>query len=133
VFVGPGLPGGSGTVGLGLGVTVGVAVAFGVGVGFGFTVGFASEDDADVAAGAVDEPGPTEPGVLETDDEVPNSEEAGADVLTGGSDRVASTLLAGSRSIAAATMRPPSSTSTSVPTTTRSRTEPGIGIAVRSP
>ena len=74
VFVGPGLPGGSGTVGdavglgVGFAVTVGFAVGFGVGLGFGFgfVVGFATEgeaddedalaDEADVDEGAVDGP-----------------------------------------------------------------------------
>jgi hypothetical protein len=147
VFVGPGLPGGSGTLGdgVGFGVGVGVAVGFGVGLGFGFglEVGLANEgeaddddavaDDADVDAGGVDEPGTTTPGKLAMDDDVPGSEEAGADELAGGSDCAEPTLLTGARSMTAATMSPPSSTTTSVTTTTRSRTEPGIGMAVRSP
>jgi hypothetical protein len=147
VFVGPGLPGGSGTVGdgvgLGVGFTVGVGVAVGLGAGLGFGFGLASEgevddegavdDDADVNAGAVDEPGTTEPGVLETDDDVLGCDEAGADELAGDCDCAELALLAGSRSMTAATMRPPSSTSTSVTTTTRSRTEPGIGMTVRLP
>jgi hypothetical protein len=151
VFVGPGLPGGSGTVGdavglgVGFGVTVGFAVGFGVGLGFGFgfVVGLTNEgeaddedalaDDADVDAGAVDEPGTTDAGALETDDDVPGSDEAGADELAGGSDCDEPTLLEGARSITAATISPPSSTSTSEMTTTRSRAEPGNGMAVRPP
>jgi hypothetical protein len=100
VFVGPGLPGGSGTVGDAVGVGVGVTVGFGVGfavgfgVGLGFGFGFANEgeaddgsavaDDADVDAGAVDEPGTTRAGVLPMDDDVPGSDEIGADELVGG-------------------------------------------------
>jgi hypothetical protein len=147
VFVGPGLPGGSDTVGdaVGLGVgfaeTVGFAVGFGVGLGFGFgfVVGLANDgeaddddalaDDADVDAGAVDEPGTTEPGALERDDDVPGSNEVAADELAGGCDCDEPTLLEGSRSMTAATISPPSSTITSETTTTRSRTEPGIGMA----
>ena len=145
VFVGPGLPGGSGTVGdavgvgVGLAEPVGFAVGFGVGLGFGFVVCLATEgeaddddalaDAADVDAGPVDEPGTTEPGALEPDDDVPGVEDVAADVLAGGSDCAEPTLLLGKRSMTAATISPPSSTSTSDTTTTRSRTEPGIGMA----
>jgi hypothetical protein len=126
---------------LGVGVTVGVGFAVGVAVGLGFGLGFATEGepdderaaDADVDEGAVDEPGTTDPGVFKTDDDVPGSEDAGADELAGGSDCAELAWLVGTRSIAAATMSPPSSTRASVPTTTRSRTVPGKGIAVRSP
>jgi hypothetical protein len=143
VFVGPGLPGGSGAVGeavgVGFAVTVGFTVGFGVGLGlgFGFVVCFANEGEADdgeavtagadVDAGAVDEPGTTPSDALELDDDVPGSEEPAAE-LDGGWDCAAPTLLLGSRSMTAATISPPSSTSTSETTTTRSRTEPGIGI-----
>jgi hypothetical protein len=145
VFVGPGLPGGSGTVGdtvglgVGVAVTVGFAVGVGLGFGFGFVVGLTTEgeaddedalaDDADVDAGAVEDPGTTEPGALEMDDDVPGCDEGGADELAGGSDCDEPTLVAGRRSMTAATISPPSSTSTSVTTTTRSRTDPGIGMA----
>jgi hypothetical protein len=134
-------------VGLGVGVTVGVgfAVGFGVGFGFGFglVVGVASEGeaddeeavagDADADGGAVDEPGTTKAGVLEMDDDVSGSEDAGADELAGGSDCVEPAAVGCPRSSTAATMSPPSSTTVSAPTTTRSRTAPGKGIAVRSP
>jgi hypothetical protein len=160
VFVGPGLPGGSGTVGdgvgfgFGFGFGVGVAVGVGFGCGVGLTVGFgvvvglacngeADDDEPAVGVAYVDsgpahdggaeEAGAAEPGALEVDDGVLGSAEAGADELTGGADAAVFTFVAGERSMTAATMRPPSSTSTSVTTMTRSRTEPGICMAVRSP
>jgi hypothetical protein len=132
VFVGPGLPGGSGavgaTVGSGFGFGVGVGVGFGFGFGFGLIAGCEAEDEE-----PVDEAGAVELGVLETDDDVPGSEDTGDDEVAGGTASAEPAFVAGSRSMTAATMSPPSSTSTSVTTTTRSRTEPGSGMAIRSP
>jgi hypothetical protein len=147
VFVGPGLPGGSGTVGdgvglgfgFGLGVGVAVTVGVGLGLGFGLTVAFAEDLEADGEEevvegagdddGAVEESGTMTAGAVEMDDGVPGSEEAGADELAGGADCVELALVVGTRSMTAATMSPPSSTSTSVTTTTRSRAEPSSGMA----
>ncbi|HEY5200018.1 MAG TPA: hypothetical protein VIJ31_03840, partial [Acidothermaceae bacterium] len=90
-------------------------------------------DDADVDAGAVDEPGTTNAGALETDDDVPGSDDAGADELAGGSGCAEPAVVVCPRSSTAATISPTRSTNASVPTTTRSRTAPGIGMAVRLP
>ena len=68
-------------------------------------------------------------GVLEVDDDVPGSDEARDDELAGGSDCDEPTVVVCPRSSTAATISPPRSTTTSVPTTTRSRTAPGIGTA----
>jgi hypothetical protein len=141
VFVGPGLPAGSGAVGdavavgFGFGFGVGVGLTVGFGVGLGLTVGFAEDFEADgeevVAAGAdvddgaVEKPWTTGPGTLETDDGGPGSVDA-ADELAGATDCVELDLFVGARSMMAATISPPSRTSTSVTTTRRSLAEPGM-------
>ena len=111
----------------------------GLGFGFGFVVGLTTEgeaddgdavaDDAEVDAGAVDEPGTIAGGALEMDDDVPGCDEAGADELAGGCVCDEPAVVGCPRSSTAATISPPRSTTTSVPTTTRSRTAPGMGMA----
>lgn len=158
VFVGPGLPGGSGSVGetvgvgvgVGLGVGVAVAVGFGVGFGFGFGLGVGltveceadGEEpvagDADVDEGPVEEPGTTElgmtePGVLELTADVGAREDAGAAELAGAARCVPLVLVVCSRSIEAATISPPSSTNTSTTISARSRSERCRAMTVRSP
>jgi hypothetical protein len=146
VLVGPGLPGGSGTVGDGVGdgVSVGVGVGFGVGLGVGLSVGFGLDvglpceceaDDEEPVADDTDEGPLDEPGADDTDEgplDEPDADEA-ADELPGAADDGELTFVAGSRSITAATTSPPTTTSTSTMTTTRSRTEPGTRMTIRSP
>ncbi len=149
VFVGPGLPAGSASVGdavgvgFGFGVDVGVGFAVGVGFGFGLVVGLTDDfdadaeelgaADADVDNGPVERLGMTNAGVLEVDDGVPGSEDAGADDCAGGADCAEPVLVVCTRSTTAATIRPPSSTNASVTTRARSRAALCRGTGIRLP